>query len=368
MKTTRALLVLFLLFGTHFSLVADTPINAWIKPGSGDWHDQTAWSLGVLPAEDQTIMLTNQGWKAIAIRAVTAQEFASSLNVSSVIVSGYTDSFNVLLLNYAGTDVPLRAANGLSIYAGGQVQNLSSSLIVDSGSLTVSNSNFIQVGGVVVTTNAWLRLNNGGYYLTNGLLQGGQVNLGLTTSASFVQDGGAASMSSLRVGAIGYPGGGTSVYELVNGWLYVSGNLTLEAQSASAVFNQRGGTNFADVLQLQPPLAGSPVYYNLYGGMFTANSAFIDGDGNASYFNQTGGSVFITNTLALRGGTATEHARTNRTINFLAGPCPRGLSTSTVIAVTPSILKAMVPRASRKTFIWAAAAVTWATSTCTAAR
>src|SRR6266513_2939841 len=45
--------------------------NNWIKPASGDWQDQTGWSLGILPAQDQTIMLTNQGWKAIAIGPAT---------------------------------------------------------------------------------------------------------------------------------------------------------------------------------------------------------------------------------------------------------------------------------------------------------
>src|SRR6266566_903103 len=119
-------------------------VNSWIKPGSGDWQDQTAWSLGVRPAQNQTIMLTNQGWKAIAIGPTTAGSFPQSLNVESVVVAGNTDSFNVLLLNYAGTAVPLRASNGLAIFAGGQVQNLYSGLIVQNGLLTVSNSQFIQ--------------------------------------------------------------------------------------------------------------------------------------------------------------------------------------------------------------------------------
>src|ERR1051326_4123713 len=97
-------LFIFIVMGL-FSAQAQV-VNSWIKPGSGDWQDQTAWSLGVRPAPNQTIMLTNQGWKAIAIGPATVQNFPESLNVDSVIASGYTDSFNVLLLNYAGTDVP----------------------------------------------------------------------------------------------------------------------------------------------------------------------------------------------------------------------------------------------------------------------
>jgi len=41
-------------------------------------------------------MITNQGWKAIAIGPNTSQNFSQTLNVSSVILGGYTDSFNVL--------------------------------------------------------------------------------------------------------------------------------------------------------------------------------------------------------------------------------------------------------------------------------
>ena len=303
MKTFCGLVLLIL--GSCTSVFADSPFNAWTNATSGNWENPK-WSLGVRPGPGQTITLTNQGWKAIAIRASTAQNFPESLNVANVIVSGYTDSFNVLLLNYAGTDVPLRAANGFYIDAGGEVQNLYSGLIVDSGDLTVSNSQFIQVGGFVATTNAWLRLDNGAYNLTNGLLQAGQVNLGLNNTASFVQDGGTANMTNLRVGKLS-PGGngqGTSVYDLFSGYLYVSGTLTLGAVQASGVFNQHGGTNYAALLDLEPPFAAASVTYNLSGGMLTANDVHIFGAGNACFFNQTGGDAFITNTLALRGGTA----------------------------------------------------------------
>jgi hypothetical protein len=294
MKTTRGLLIL--LFCTQLPAFADTPINAWIKAGSGDWQDQAAWSLGVRPAPNQTIMLTNQGWKGIAIRSSTAQNFPGSLNVDSVIVSGYTDSFNVLLLNYAGTDVPLRTANGLSVADGGQVQNLYSGLIVDSGYLSVSNSDFIQVGGSVATTNATLKVDNGNYNLTNGLLQAGPVYLGLqSTGAAFVQDGGAASMTSLTIG-YGLHGSGT--YDLYSGWLYVGGTLLLEGPQGAAVFNQHGGTNFADSLEVSS-YSGS-ADYNLYGGVLCANFAEVAANVSAN-FNQFGGDAFITNTVTIKG-------------------------------------------------------------------
>src|SRR5437763_738932 len=135
--------------------------------------------------------------------------------------------------------------------------------LVSSASAQVTNSDFIQEGGFVATTNASLLLFNSSYHLTNGLLQAGQVILGEQSTASFVQDGGTANMTSLRLG-LGLVGGGT--YDLYSGWLYVSGTLTLEGLEGVAAFNQYGGTNFAGTLQLTPQAGSSS--YNLYGGMF----------------------------------------------------------------------------------------------------
>src|SRR5688572_24866173 len=93
---------LFLLWSCLTFGAASATLNSWVKPGSGDWHDPTAWSLGILPAPDQTIRLTNQGWKAIAIGPDTPRNAPESLDVASVILGGNAHSFNVLLLNYAG--------------------------------------------------------------------------------------------------------------------------------------------------------------------------------------------------------------------------------------------------------------------------
>src|SRR5260221_12375630 len=41
--------------------------NSWIKPTSGNWDDPSAWSVGVLPSSSQSMLLTNSGWKAVAI-------------------------------------------------------------------------------------------------------------------------------------------------------------------------------------------------------------------------------------------------------------------------------------------------------------
>src|SRR3954462_4571203 len=113
MKIPRGLVFLLGLLCLSFSfpVFADPALNAWISPTSGNWEDSQNWSLGIPPGPGQTIMLTNQGWKAVAIGPSTAQNNSATLDVDSVILGGYTDSFNLLLLNYAGYETPLTAGS-----------------------------------------------------------------------------------------------------------------------------------------------------------------------------------------------------------------------------------------------------------------
>src|SRR4051812_14405707 len=88
---------------------AQGQVNSWTN-GSGPWQ-QSAWSLGVLPGTNQSVMITNAGWKAVEIGAATAAGYPQTLNVDSITVASPTNSFNTLLLNYAGTATPLRTGN-----------------------------------------------------------------------------------------------------------------------------------------------------------------------------------------------------------------------------------------------------------------
>src|SRR2546430_3592277 len=87
--------------------------NAWTNPTSGNWEDMH-WSLGMLPGSGQTVLITNSGWKAVAITPNTVANYPQSLDPSSIYLTGSTDSFNVLLLNYIGFDRPL-TTSGLMI-------------------------------------------------------------------------------------------------------------------------------------------------------------------------------------------------------------------------------------------------------------
>ena len=38
-----------------------------LKPTSGSWEEGQEWSLGILPGSGQTVLITNEGWKAVQI-------------------------------------------------------------------------------------------------------------------------------------------------------------------------------------------------------------------------------------------------------------------------------------------------------------
>jgi hypothetical protein len=67
-------------------------VNSWITPTSGNWEDQTAWSLGVLPGSSQLVMVTNSGWKAVAINPSAPVNFPASMTVSNLTIQGSTNT------------------------------------------------------------------------------------------------------------------------------------------------------------------------------------------------------------------------------------------------------------------------------------
>src|SRR5258705_845399 len=164
MKRFLVLVLLLACLSPAFAQVT----NIWIKPTSGNWEDQTSWSLGVLPGAGQTVMLTNQGWKAVAIGPSTAQNFPGSMTVSNLTVRGAWDTENVLLLNYFGTQVPLTVLNGLTLQDDGRIVNFNSGLVVQGGTFLITNSTIIQDGGFVRATNGPMTLSNSEDDVTNG--------------------------------------------------------------------------------------------------------------------------------------------------------------------------------------------------------
>lgn len=72
LKTNFALryLILTSLFSLPFTGAAQ--FNSWTNPASGNWHDPS-WSLGMPNSSQDFIMITNYGWKAVAINRTTAR-------------------------------------------------------------------------------------------------------------------------------------------------------------------------------------------------------------------------------------------------------------------------------------------------------
>jgi hypothetical protein len=300
MKIIRGLV--FVLCCICSTVFADTPlINAWTKPTSGNWDDPSAWSQGVLPSSSQTVLITNSGWKAVAINSSTPVNFPGSMTVSNLTIRGASDTRNLLLLNYFGTAQPLTVLNGLTLQDNAQIVNFNSGLVVQGGTIIVTNAQIIQDLGIVRTTNATMYLQNAEYDLTNGVFEAGQVVLGWPVSARFNQYGGAVSISALDF-AEGAGAGGT--YALYGGYLSLPGGLSLVGgNGAYSSYIQSGGTNQTTSVYLEPNMYGSSPSFTLNGGLL-ADSAFsiVADDFGSLTVDQNGGTHIITNTLSLSGG------------------------------------------------------------------
>jgi hypothetical protein len=210
---------------------AHAQVNSWTKPSSGNW-EEPYWSLGLLPTNGHSVMITNAGWKAVTIGSSTTQTNPESLSVNSVTVSSPIDSFNVLFFNYAGLQTPLT------------------------------------VNSLTVASNAELRM------LSSALRLNGPMGTGMSIGGEFNQED-----SSLVTGNqidIGYIGPG--VYNLVSGLVNL-GHVWLGGPFAG-IFNQHGGSNLLAILHLE-----SGGVYNFFDGEFAGEVYFNTG----SLFRQQGG-------------------------------------------------------------------------------
>src|SRR5262249_56986169 len=96
-------------------------------------------SLGIPAGSGQSVMITNEGWKAVAIGSSTAQNYPQSLNVDSITISSPVNSSNSLLLNYTGVQTPL-TVNSLTIASNSALTMLGSSALQLNGPTGVGMS------------------------------------------------------------------------------------------------------------------------------------------------------------------------------------------------------------------------------------
>jgi hypothetical protein len=333
----------------------NSTINAWIKPTSGDWEDQSAWSLGVRPNQSQSVYITNAGWKAVAIGTNTAQNFPDSMQIQDLLITSPADTHNVLLMNFSGFQVPLRTT-ALTVGS-------NSSVVVQSSMLKVINTNtngntgnvllngtFNQGDFSQVEVQGGLQMWNpkqfasdvlppAGYFLTNGTfaVNKGEYLGGFRGPAQFVQYGGTHNVGSLSVdidGEFDLDGGQLTVTNgitvgfgpyanyakfiqnggsltgdtLINGNYLLNGGtimgrftegLNLQRETVDASVVQTGGTNFASSMDLgHPNEFGGRAFYVLSNGVVQVDSTVTFGGGQ---FSQYDGQNTIASNLVMHG-------------------------------------------------------------------
>ena len=243
-----------------------TALNSWTNPVSGAWEEMH-WSLGILPAAGQAILITNQGWKAVAIGPATAQHYAQTLSPYSVTVSSPTNSRNTLLLNYAGYDAPLAVtdlviANSASFTTLGSRTTVAGTFSVGGeflqGSFSLVSGATLQLGALGAGT---YNFTNGSLVLSNGAVIGGNF------PARFNQFGGTNYPGSVQL----YTGG---EYDLYGGDLTTS---NIISHASTGRINQHGGTVNSDRIVMA---SGT---YSLDGG--NLSSSFIELPGTTSMFD-----------------------------------------------------------------------------------
>jgi len=110
---------LYILTSGLLSSIAHAQINSWTNPSRGFWDDAESWSLGVRPANSQSVFITNVPSKTVTIDSYTSGMYLESLTISNLNVSAPDGSTNTLFLNNAGLTTPLSVLGTLDIQANG---------------------------------------------------------------------------------------------------------------------------------------------------------------------------------------------------------------------------------------------------------
>jgi hypothetical protein len=313
---------------------AQDSTNSWTKPTSGLW-EEPFWSSGRLPGPAQQIGITNAGSKTVEIGPSTTANFSNTLSVFALNIDSPLESVNQLVLNNAGTNVPLDVlfltvgtnaslasyasavkAYDLDIYGSALVAE-SSSLAVTRirlwGNLVLSNSNS-RIGFFPVHPNGLVTHFSGSSELNNTVLDGGSI---------FMLQGGDVSMRELF---LKYPVGSGSDYGTkVSGvatFLQHGGDLSTDLirfgtpnsshrgefflhrgslrsprlEFMNGAFTQTGGTNTAGTIEMPSYNWGLEARYTLVAGSLVSDSLTVGAHGwnwpndrNLGHFVQSGG-------------------------------------------------------------------------------
>ncbi len=280
-------------------------VNSWLKTSSGYW-EEPYWSWGRLPAADQpSIVFTNTGFKTLAIGQNTMANYSNSLAIQNLTIAAPTNSFNQLLLDHAGTNVPLTVGwltlgtnaalvsyysaltAGLELYSPAlfaEGSALNAGGISDYASLTLSNSftscgvafarqnsTVEQWGGsshfdrIVMEANSLFRVADGDLQVNFLDMQYPFFNAPISGTATFVFDGGNLLVNSLNLGEPNQ--GGQGDFRLQGGNLVCS-NYSIW----NGTFEQSGGTNAIATLTLPSRFSYYPGGYR---GTYTLSAGSL---------------------------------------------------------------------------------------------
>ena len=302
--------------------------NSWTKPTSGNW-EEPYWSLGLLPSMAQdAIEFRNPGWKALAIAPSTTANYPGSLAIQNLTVDAPADSSNLLLLNYAGLNVPLYVAGDLIVGPNGSLLSYYSRLHAQTFSLN-GPTTFAEQSAASFDTIKLGELAPAELMISNTTFSAGSLTLGGTNGIStavsvanstvtisdihmlapstFKLAGGLLDTTNLEVGAL--PAPGTVDFRMYDGTMRVrallrigqssqftpriEGNFLLsggrmeveEADLNTGRFTQTGGTNLTEVLNAPRTDGTDHTEYFLMGGFLGSGQVEL---GNFSFYGNGG--------------------------------------------------------------------------------
>jgi hypothetical protein len=269
----------------------------WIG-GTGDWFEQTNWTLGVLPISSDYVYITNGGEARIAAYAAEAYR----------LLLGYGTGESGALTQTGGTNTV-----GNCLYLGYSSSSEGTYELSGTGSLSADDEfigqsgtgTFTQTGGTNTIAN-YLYLGSsstgeGTYKLSGtGSLSADDEYIGsYGGTGTFTQTGGTNTVGDCLY--LAYYSGGEGTYEL-------SGTGSLSAHSeyighyGTGTFTQTGGTNTVSEDLKLGNWPGSKGTYELSGtGSLSAYSESIGNGWGTGTFTQTGGTNTIGDDLFLGG-------------------------------------------------------------------
>lgn len=222
-----------------------TPTNSWILSNSDLWQNNADWSLGLLPASTQQVMIVNAGSKTITLDASTVASAPGSLSVLGLTIG----NGSTLWLNNPGMATPLSVASYLRIGSGG-------ALAVTNGAVNVMAS--------VVSDGTML--------LNAGSMSANAIGVGNTGAGSWmVVSNGAQVSGTLYLGsALGADGNAVLINGLNSLWTAYNANIGGSGNNNQLLINGGG--------QLQS------MYGNIGAGVGTSNTVTVS-DPSSAWIN-----------------------------------------------------------------------------------